>query len=175
VWAGIVVLSYPGLFKVDEAWAKGRMDFPYIPGLLSFREIPFLLKALERIRIEPDLILCDGQGIAHPRGLGLAAHLGLLVSKTTVGCAKKRLVGEFSEVGPNRGNYSLLFHEDRPVGAAVRTRAGVKPLFVSPGYGITIDEAVATVLNCCEHYRIPEPIRQAHFLVNGLRQREEAP
>lgn len=174
VWAGIVVLSYPELRKVDESWLEGATDFPYIPGLLSFREIPFLLKALKQLRREPDLIFCDGQGIAHPRGLGLASHLGLLTGKPTIGCAKTRLVGEFSEVGKRRGDYSLLSYEGKTVGAVVRTKTNVKPLFISPGYAVTLEDALAVTLNCGGAYRIPEPTRQAHLLVTRLR-REEGP
>ncbi len=173
VWAGVVVMSYPQLEKVEERWVRGRSDFPYIPGLLSFREIPLILEAIEKIRAEPDLFLCDGQGIAHPRGMGLASHLGLLIQKPTIGCAKSRLVGEFSEVGQERGNHSLLFYKGREIGAVVRTRRGVKPLFVSPGYRVTLKDAIRMVLACGSGYRVPEPVRLAHLLVNRLREQEE--
>jgi deoxyribonuclease V len=173
VWAGVVILTYPELKKVEEGWARNQTNFPYIPGLLSFREVPFLLEAFKKIKTDPDLILCDGQGIAHPRGLGLASHIGLLTEKPTIGCAKKRLVGEFSEVGRERGNSSKLFYKGKEAGAVVRTRTGVKPLFVSPGYALTIRDAVRMVFNCGGRYRIPEPIRLAHMLVNQLRKREE--
>ena len=172
VWAGVVVLSYPQLEKVEERWAKGVIDFPYIPGLLSFREIPLVLDAIELLEGEPDLFFCDGQGIAHPRGLGLASHLGLLIQKPTIGCAKKRLVGEFSGVGQERGSHASLSYKGEEVGAVIRTRTNVKPLFVSPGYGITLGETIDMVLRCGGGYRIPEPVRQAHLLVNRLRQRE---
>ena len=174
LWAGVVVLSYPDLDKVEEKWTKGIANFPYIPGLLSFREIPVVLESLKMIESDPDLIFCDGQGIAHPRGLGLASHLGLLIEKPTIGCAKKRLVGEFSEVGQQRGDYSMLFYKDREVGAVVKTRSGVKPLFVSPGNRLTIRDAIRMVLSCGGRYRIPEPVRQAHILVNRIRKRESA-
>jgi deoxyribonuclease V len=134
---------------MEEQWIRDRASFPYIPGLLSFRELPVLLKALERVKTDPQLILCDGQGIAHPRGLGLASHLGLLVDKPTIGCAKSRLVGEFSEVGEKKGSYAPLWYKERVVGAVVRTRLRVRPLFISP------------------------PTRQAHLLVSGLRRRQE--
>lgn len=172
VWAGVVVLGYPGLERVEQRWCKGTMTFPYIPGLLSFREIPLLLEAIELLETEPDVFLCDGQGIAHPRGLGLASHLGLLIQKPTIGCAKKRLVGEYSEVAQKRGSYSFLFHRGREVGAVVRTRTGVKPLFVSPGYGVTVEDSVRMVLECGGGFRVPEPVRRAHLLVNQMRQRE---
>ncbi|MCP4577986.1 MAG: deoxyribonuclease V [Deltaproteobacteria bacterium] len=171
IWAGVVVLNFPFLEKMEEKWVKGTTDFPYIPGLLSFREIPLLLEAISRIHTEPDLIFCDGQGIAHPRGLGLASHLGLFIERPTIGCAKKRLVGEFSEVGTNRGEYSALSHGGKEIGAVVRTRTGVKPVFVSPGYGVTIKDATRMVLDCGGRYRIPEPVRQAHLLVNRIKTR----
>lgn len=173
VWAGVVVLTYPELKKVEERWVRSKTAFPYVPGLLSFREVPFLLEAFKKIKTEPDLILCDGQGIAHPRALGLASHIGLLTERPTIGCAKKRLVGEFSEVGRERGDYSKLFYKSREIGAVVRTRTGVKPMFVSPGYAITIKDAIRMVLDCGGRYRIPEPIRLAHMLVNQLRKKEE--
>ena len=173
IWAGVVVFSYPELCRMEEQWIRDRASFPYIPGLLSFRELPVLLKALERVKTDPQLILCDGQGIAHPRGLGLASHLGLLVDKPTIGCAKSRLVGEFSEVGEKKGSYAPLWYKERVVGAVVRTRLRVRPLFISPGNGISLDDSVKIVLKCCGKYRLPEPTRQAHLLVSGLRRRQE--
>jgi deoxyribonuclease V len=172
IWAGAVVFSYPQIVKLEEKWISGKTSFPYIPGLLSFREIPVLLEAIKRLEIEPDLVFCDGQGTAHPRGLGLASHLGLLLDKPTIGCAKKRLVGDFSEVGEKKGDYTLLRYEGRVIGAVVRTRTGVKPLFVSPGNKITLKESLTMVLGCCARYRIPEPTRQSHLLVSGLRRSE---
>ena len=173
VWAGVVVLRLPGLVKVEERWAGGETSFPYIPGLLSFREIPILLEALQKITTIPDVLLCDGQGRAHPKGLGLAAHLGLLIDVPTIGCAKSRLVGTFSQLGENRGDSTPLLYQGKIVGRVLRTRTGVRPLFVSPGNGIDLKTSVRIVLRCCPKYRIPEPIRQAHLLVNGLRRREE--
>jgi deoxyribonuclease V len=173
IWAGIVVFSFPELSKIEETWIQDEVNFPYIPGLLSFRELPVLLKALERLKTGPELILCDGQGIAHPRGLGLASHLGLFVDTATIGCAKSRLVGEFSEVDERKGSYSPLWYKEQMVGAVVRTRRGVKPLFISPGNRITLDESVRIVLECCGKYRMPEPTRQAHLLVKGLMRRQE--
>jgi deoxyribonuclease V len=171
-WAGIVVLSYPQLMIVEQEWVKGKRGFPYIPGLLSFRELPLMLRAIEKLQIVPDLILCDGQGMAHPRGIGLASHLGLLLRRPTIGCAKTRLLGESSEVGGEKGSYRPLRHNGRAVGAVVRTRKGVKPVFVSPGHNITLDESIKWVLRCSTRYRIPEPTRKAHLLVSGLRRRE---
>jgi deoxyribonuclease V len=173
IWAGVVVFSFPELSRIEEKWIQDKVRFPYIPGLLSFRELPVLLKALKRLETDPELILCDGQGIAHPRGLGLASHLGLLVDRATIGCAKSRLVGDFSELGQQKGSYAPLWYKEQMVGAVLRTRRGVRPLFISPGNRITLDESVKIVLACCGKYRMPEPTRQAHLLVSGLRRRQE--
>jgi deoxyribonuclease V len=174
IWAGVVVFSFPELSRIEEKWIQDKVSFPYIPGLLSFREIPVLLKALKTLETDPELILCDGQGIAHPRGLGLASHLGLFVEQATIGCAKSRLVGDFSKLGRQKGSYAPLWYKEQMVGAVLRTRRDVKPLFISPGNRITLDESVKMVLACCGKYRMPEPIRQAHLLVSGLRRRQEA-
>ncbi len=173
IWAGVVVLEYPALNKVEEKWEKDKCTFPYVPGLLSFREIPLLLKVIGMLEKEPGLFFCDGQGIAHPRGLGIASHLGLSIEKPTIGCAKKRLVGESCDVGRDKGNYTALLYEGRQVGTVVRTRTNVKPVFVSPGYRVTINDATRMVLNCGGRYRIPEPIRHAHLLVNRVRRIHE--
>ena len=173
VWAGVVVLSYPDLIKKEEKWVDGESHFPYIPGLLSFREIPVLLKAIRLLEIQPDLFFCDGQGIAHPRGLGLASHLGLILNKPTVGCAKSRLVGDYLPVGTEKGNYEYLRYGDRIMGAVLRTRANVKPLFISQGHKITLVDCINIVLQCCPRYRVPEPVRQAHHLVERLRKSQE--
>jgi len=169
MWAGGVVLDFPSLNKAEERWSKKEVSFPYIPGLLSFREIPALLDALRKMEIEPDLIFCDGQGIAHPRGLGLASHLGILLNKSTIGCAKSPLVGTYNQVGELKGNYAYLKHQNRIIGAVVRTRSKVKPIFVSPGYGVILNDCVKFVLETCSKYRIPEPTRQAHLLANSVR------
>jgi len=169
VWAGAVVCSYPDLHVLDEAWTQGKTSFPYIPGLLSFREIPVLLEALNRLKMQPDVILCDGQGTAHPRRMGLASHLGVLLNRATIGCAKSRLVGEFSCPPQSKGSFSLLYHQGRVIGAAARTRAGVKPVFVSPGNRITLEKSLEIVFGCSPNYRVPEPIRKAHNLVTRLR------
>jgi deoxyribonuclease V len=169
MWAGIVVLDFPSLNKAEERWSQRRVFFPYIPGLLSFREIPVLLDALRKLELEPDLIFCDGQGIAHPRGLGLASHLGILLKKSTVGCAKSHLVGTYNKVGESKGSYTNLIYQNRIIGAVVRTRSKVKPIFVSPGYGVMLNDCIKFVLETCSKYRIPEPTRQAHLLVNSVR------
>jgi deoxyribonuclease V len=173
LWGGVVVFAYRGLVRIEEKWAKDQSLFPYVPGLLSFREIPVLLRALKQIRTLPDVILCDGQGIAHPRGVGIASHLGLVLDTPTVGCAKSRLVGEFRAVGEKKGNFASLRYEGRVVGAVLRTRAGAKPIFVSPGFKITLQEAISITLNCTTKYRIPEPVRSAHLFVNELRREAE--
>ena len=173
IWAGVVVFSFPELLKIEEQWIEDKARFPYIPGLLSFRELPALLEALKRLETDPELIICDGQGIAHPRGLGLASHLGLHVDRATIGCAKSRLVGEFSEVKEGKGSHTPLWYKEQMVGAVVRTKRGVKPLFISPGNRITLDESVKIVLDCCGKYRMPEPTRQAHLLVSSLRRGQE--
>jgi deoxyribonuclease V len=169
VWAGAVLLDFPSLVKREEQWTQKEVSFPYIPGLLSFREIPALIEVLRRISLEPDLIFCDGQGIAHPRGMGLAAHLGVLVGRPTIGCAKSKLVGEFEPVGEAKGAYTYLRYRDKVVGAVVRTRSKVRPIFVSPGYHMTIDDCIRLALATCTKYRIPEPTRQADILVNSVR------
>lgn len=174
VWAGVVVVEYPGLEPVEKRWARGSGAFPYIPGLLSFREIPVLVSALSKLRTIPDIILCDGQGIAHPRGLGLATHLGLLVNCPTIGCAKSRLVGTYAGLGEKKGASAKMVHRGRVIGAAVRTRNGVKPIFISAGNNITLKQSLMIVFRCCPKYRVPEPIRMAHLLVNRLRAANQA-
>ncbi|RLB29866.1 MAG: deoxyribonuclease V [Deltaproteobacteria bacterium] len=169
MWAGVIVLDFPSLGKTEERWSQKKVSFPYIPGLLSFREIPALIDALRKIEIEPDLIFCDGQGIAHPRGLGLASHLGVLLNKPTIGCAKSLLVGKYNQVREHKGDYVYLRHQNRVIGAVVRTKSKVKPIFISPGYGIMLNDCIKFVLETCLTYRIPEPTRQAHLLVNSVR------
>ena len=174
VWAGVVVLEYPGLEPVEKRWVRGQSSFPYIPGLLGFREIPTLASALSKLKTIPDLILCDGQGIAHPRRMGLATHLGLLVNCATIGCAKSRLVGAYSGLGEEKGAFADLVHAGKVIGAAARTRKGVKPIFISAGNNINLKQSLSMVFHCCTKYRIPEPIRLAHLLVNRLRAENHA-
>ncbi len=133
-----------------------------IPNLLSFRESPILLKAITKIKSEPDVIILDAQGIAHPRGIGLASHIGLLLDKPSIGCAKTRLIGEYDEVGEEAGNYTLLKTKEKTIGAVLRTRKKVKPVFISPGHKIDLDTSIDLVLKSCRGYRLPEPTRQAH-------------
>ena len=168
IFAGIAVVALPGLLPVATAWARGRVTFPYVPGYLSFREGPVFLRAARRLRIRPDLWLFDGQGIAHPRGFGLAAHLGVLLDRPSVGCAKSRLVGEHAEPPRRRGGWAPLMFGGKRVGAVVRTRDHVRPLYVSVGHRISLGAAIRWVLACCV-YRVPEPIRLAEQLVNRLK------
>ena len=169
LYAAFLLFSYPDLTLLESASAKGRVAFPYIPGLLTFREAPVLVKAFYKLKTRPDLLLFDGQGIAHPRSMGLAAHLGLLLGRPAIGCAKSRLLGIHGEPALSRGSMVPLKHEGRTVGLVVRTRTGVKPVFVSPGYKMGIETSGQVVLSLCRGYRIPEPLRQAHIFVNQLR------
>jgi len=168
-FAGVVVLSFPTLQPLEEAVAVARVSFPYIPGLLSFRELPVLLDALRSLRTVPDVVLVDGQGIAHPRRFGIASHLGLWIERPTVGCAKSRLCGEHPPPGRRRGDRVPLTLEGETVGTVLTTRDGVKPLYISPGHRIDVDAAAALALACTGRYRMPEPTRLAHLLTNRLR------
>jgi deoxyribonuclease V len=167
--AAFLLFSYPDLTLLERVSAKGRASFPYIPGLLTFREAPVLLKAFSGLTARPDLILIDGQGIAHPRSMGIAAHIGLMLSLPSIGCAKSRLIGTHGNLAPGRGSALPLVAGDRTVGMVVRTREGVRPVYVSPGHKMDLDTSVKIVLSLCRGYRIPEPLRQAHIFVNQLR------
>jgi deoxyribonuclease V len=168
-FAGVVVLQLPELNLVGTASARGRVTFPYIPGLLSFRELPVLLEAFRLLPLVPDAVLVDGQGLAHPRRLGLATHLGLWLGIPTVGCAKSRLCGEHPPPGSRRGDHVPLRQGEEEIGAVLTTRDRIKPLYISPGHRMDIDRAVALTLACGGRYRLPEPTRQAHLLTNRLR------
>ena len=165
--ASVVVLSFPGLQVVDSEVAECAVRFPYIPGLLSFREVPPLLAAFDRLQTEPDLVIVDGQGIAHPRRFGLASHLGLILDKPTIGCAKSRLWGRYEEPGPEQGAYTHLVDKGEVIGAAVRTRANVRVVYVSVGHRISLDSARTLTLACCQGYRLPETTRHAHNAASG--------
>jgi deoxyribonuclease V len=167
--AAIVVLEVGNLRPVAEATASVEVDFPYVPGLLSFRELPPLAAAWEKLEVKPDLILFDAHGLAHPRRFGLACHGGLLFDLPAIGVAKSILVGQHGPLGDARGSTAPLRHEGEDVGVAVRTRAGVAPIYVSVGHRIDLPAAVAAVLNVSPCYRIPEPIRRAHRLCNAVR------
>lgn len=163
----VVVLSYPELEVVETSAVKGILDFPYIPGLLSFRELPLTLAAFERLSINPDLILVDGQGVAHPRRFGLASHLGLFLEIPTIGCAKSLLCGSHSEPGLEPGSYKDVIDKDEIIGVALRTKFGVKPVYISIGHKIDLQGAIHWVMKCCRGYRLPEPTRLAHQAAGG--------
>jgi deoxyribonuclease V len=165
--AAVVILSYPALEIQERVIARRPTAFPYVPGLLSFREVPAILDALEQLSIRPDLLLCDGQGLAHPRRFGLACHLGVLVDLPSIGVGKSRLVGSHEPLGAARGERQPLQDSDETIGMVLRTRTGVKPLFVSIGHRVSLETAVSFVLRCGGKYRLPEPIRQAHHLASS--------
>lgn len=165
--AAVAVLDFPGLELVDWAIARMPTRFPYIPGLLSFRETPAVLRALGRLKVRPDLLLCDGQGLAHPRRFGFACHLGLLADIPSIGVAKTRLIGEHGALPARRGRWVPLNDRGEVIGAVLRTRQGVKPLFVSVGHRISLDTAVRWVMACVTRYRLPETTRWAHRLASG--------
>ncbi len=165
--AAVAVLSWPELQLQAQAIARRPTTFPYIPGLLSFREAPALLDALGQLATMPDLFLCDGQGIAHPRRFGIACHLGLLTDTPTIGVAKSLLVGRHSEVPEQRGAWEPLVHRGETVGAVLRTRPKTKPLYISSGHRISLTTAVEYVMSCTPRYRLPETTRWAHRLASG--------
>jgi deoxyribonuclease V len=165
--AAVAVLTFPGLEPADFAVARLPTRFPYVPGLLSFREIPAALQALAGLRLRPDLLLCDGQGIAHPRRIGLASHLGLAADLPSIGVAKTRLVGSHGEVPDRKGGWSPLLDGAEVIGAVLRTRKGVKPLYVSPGHRVSLETAIGFVMACVTRYRLPETTRHAHRLASG--------
>jgi deoxyribonuclease V len=169
VFAGVVVLDLGTLAVVERVGICTRAPFPYIPGLLSFREAPPILEAWEKLAVRPDALICDGQGLAHPRRFGIACHLGLLLDLPTVGCAKSILVGHHGPVGDQPGDWAPLVHRGETVGAALRTRAGVSPVFVSVGHRCDLDSAIALVRRCGGRTRVPETTRHAHLFVNALR------
>lgn len=165
--AAVAVLSFPDLQLQEHALARRPTTFPYIPGFLSFREIPAVLDALEQVKATPDLILCDGQGIAHPRRFGLACHLGVLVDLPTIGVAKSLLVGKHEELPEEKGNWRYLRHRGEIVGVVLRSRTGVKPVYVSSGHRISLPTAIDYVLRCTPKYRLPETTRWADRLASG--------
>lgn len=168
----IVVLRFPDLTPLEAVTAEAPLVFPYIPGLLAFREGPAVLAAWERLKVKPDLLMFDGQGIAHPRGIGIASQMGLWLERPTIGVAKSRLYGRHANPGPQRGNRANLLDERDPtrvIGAVLRTRQGTNPLYISPGHLIDLEHAVEFTLACCAGYRLPEPTRWAHRVAGGER------
>ena len=174
LYAGIVVLRLPSLEVLEEVGVVGETKFPYVPGLLSFRESPPLLEAWGKLKIEPDAVMFDGQGIAHPRRVGIASHVGLLLNRPTFGCAKSILVGRHEELAEERGSWQPLVDpkNKETIGAALRTKTRVQPIYVSPGHLIDLAGAIDLTLRADGGYRQPEPTRRAHNLVNALRRGE---
>jgi deoxyribonuclease V len=174
IFAGFVVLSAKTLKVVARSAAVVETHFPYIPGLLSFREAPALLKAWENLKVTPDLVFFDGQGIAHPRRLGIAAHMGLWIDRPSVGCAKSLLVGSYKDLALEPRSQAPLIYRGEGIGVALRTKASVKPVFISPGNRIDTRDSVRETLRTLGRYRIPEPTRQAHLWANELRRSAKA-
>src|SRR3954471_23265946 len=172
IYTGIVVLRLPTLEIIEEVGIVSETKFPYVPGLLSFRESPSVLEAWAKLKTEPDVVMFDGQGIAHPRRVGIASHVGLLINRPTLGCAKSVLVGKYEEPERERGSWTEMVDKGEIVGAAVRTKKDVQPIFVSPGHLIDLEGAINLTLQCDGGYRQPEPTRRAHLLVNALRRGE---
>ncbi|EMR02209.1 deoxyribonuclease V [Cesiribacter andamanensis] len=172
VYAGIVVLELPGLTPVVHALAQCVAGFPYVPGLLSFREIPSLLQAWELLPLKPDALVVDGHGIAHPRRMGIASHFGLVTGCPSMGCAKKKLAGRYEEPALEKGSISPLLHKKEVIGWAFRSKTGTKPVFISLGNGMSGEDALSLTRRSLGKYRIPEPTRQAHLLVNRFRRGE---
>jgi len=164
--AAIVVCQLDSMKIVEKIKVEEKATFPYVPGLLSFREIPPLIKAVKKLKSSPDIFVLDGQGIAHPRGIGLASHFGLIVNKPTIGCAKSRLIGEFAPMSRNKGSYSFLYINNKKVGAVLRSRDNCNPIFISPGHKINISSSLNIIKHCLSKYRIPDVIRFAHILSN---------
>jgi deoxyribonuclease V len=172
-FGAVAVLSFPALEVVEVRTARAALAFPYVPGLLSFREIPVLLQALKKIETPFEVMLCDGQGIAHPRGIGLASHLGLFIETPTIGCAKSRLVGDHESVGAEKGAFAALTRNGARVGSVLRTRTGVKPLYISPGHLIDQASSRRIALAGVSRYRLPEPTRQAHIAAGNAKKPAE--
>ena len=167
VRAAVVVLQYPELTLVEQVVSERPAQFPYVPGLLSFREAPVVLDALAKLAYAPDLLLCDAQGYAHPRRFGLASHLGVLTDTPSIGVAKTRLIGEHAPVPAQMGAWTPLRDRDEIIGAALRTRTGVKPLYVSVGHRVCLETALRLVMSCVTKYRLPETTRWAHRIASG--------
>jgi deoxyribonuclease V len=167
--AAIVVLLFPELEPLEAAEADLPLSFPYVPGLLAFREAPAILAAVQELRIEPDLFLLDGQGLAHPRRMGIASHVGVILDKPSIGCAKSLLCGHCGQLGAGAGEHAEIVDKGQVIGAAVRTRADTEPVYVSIGHKIDLPTAISYVLRCCSSYRVPEPTRWAHRVAGGAK------
>jgi len=164
--AAVVVLSFPDLDPIEQALARRPTSFPYVPGLLSFREIPAVLGALAQLETEPNLLLCDGQGIAHPRRCGFTSHIGVVTDMPTIGVAKSLLIGTHDTVPDTRGGWTPILHRDEIIGAAVRTRVGVRPIYVSIGHKVSLNSAIDYVMRCTTRFRLPETTRRADRLAS---------
>lgn len=167
--AAIVVLSYPELAPLDSALVKIPTSYPYIPGLLSFREMPAILKAYEQLQLKPDLLLCDGQGTAHPRRFGIACHLGVWLDVPSIGVGRTRLVGSHDALPDEKGAWVPLLDKGEQVGAVLRSRKGVKPIYVSTGHRVSLASSVQWVMNCVTRYKLPETTRYAHNLASNFK------
>ena len=174
-YAGFVVFRYPSLQLCGHSLVVSESTFPYVPGLLSFRELPALIAAWNQMPLQPDVVVMDGHGVAHPRRLGIASHFGLWVNRPTIGCAKKLLVGMHGTLDQTAGSKAVIYDRDETIGAALRTRDRIKPVYVSAGNLLTLDDAVQVIRDCAGKHRLPEPTRQAHLLVNQLRKGEIEP
>lgn len=175
LYAGIVILSYPELVPLSYSLVQGESKFEYKSEFLAFREVPTLMKAWEQIPNKPDLLILDGQGITHPRSMGIASHFGLLTDSPTIGCAKNMLHGEYSVLADDKFSVSPIYKKEEKLGYAMRTKNGVKPVYISPGHHISVDDSIEIMLKTIQKYRIPEPTRHAHQMVNLFRtgQRKE--
>ena len=169
--AAVVVYNYPQMTELERAYAEVWLEFPYVPGFLSFREIPALLAALTKLRTIPDLFFCDGQGYAHPRRMGLASHLGIVLDRPTIGCAKSILIGTHGLLGAEQSSFAALKDEEEIIGAALRTRTGAKPVYVSQGHRVTLTTALQLTLSVCDGRRIPRPTRDADHYVSEVKRR----
>jgi len=167
--AAVVIIDFKSLDHVESTLVRSKTVFPYVPGYLSFRELPAVLQAFEKITIAPDIILCDGQGIAHPRRLGIASHLGVLTGIPTIGVAKSKLIGTYKEPGPNKGNKSLLYDGKDKIGYVLRTRTNVKPLYISPGHKVSLTSVCDIVMKCITKYRLPETTRWSHHIASEIK------
>lgn len=165
--AAVALFSFPSLELLQTTLAEVEISFPYVPGLLAFREGPAVLAALERMSIPPDMLMFDAQGIAHPRRMGLASHIGILLDIPSIGCAKSRLCGEYQPPEKHKGSWTPLYDNDEIIGAVVRTRDNVRPVFVSVGHRVDLESAIEIVLSCTTRYRLPEPTRWAHRIANS--------
>lgn len=169
--AAFTLFKYPELELIERVWVSGEVKVPYVPGFLAFREVPLLFKAYKKLSVEPDIVIVDGHGIAHPRGFGVASHFGVIVGKPTIGCAKKPLYGSFSPPDNEKGKYSFILDDGgKKLGVVLRTRKNVKPVYISPGHLINVEDSVKVVFRCLTSYRLPEPTRIAHKFLKEIRE-----